>query len=333
MKRLTILLAFIVLPFFFTGCYTQVLVPERNTDYENEEPEYNDDQNVNEYRDSTEAGYRYYDDYSYYPFHYYNPLYSRYYWGYRPGRIGFYDYGDLWDNYWGYGLWNYSPFYYDYYWHTGYIWSYYWPDYYPRYYNNWGWGSGGNTFASRNLFRRERNNDGERLGYRRGLGERLGSSLTRPSVTSSGNFGRVTNSRGGTTLGKDGKKTDTGSNVRQGTRSGEKIYRGSGSSRSRGSSGNSRMLTAPRELKEVTIPQSGSRGSSSSGRSSTSSSSGRSRSESSYSTPPSSSSRGSSVSSSGRSSSSSSSSGRSSSSSSSSGSSSSRGGGGGGRGR
>jgi hypothetical protein len=319
MKRISLFLVFIAISVFFTGCYTQFIIPERTYDNDryvqrDNDEEQNDDTYAEE-SDSTDAGYRYFDDYQNYQFHYYSPIYSRYYWGYYPGRIGFYDYG-LWsDNYWAYSWWGFSPFYYDYYWHTGYAWSNYdWPYYYPRY-NNGYWGGSGRYAL--NPFSKERRNDGDRLGFRRGsASDRYSSTSARSSAYTSGTTGGravVSGRSTTTTLGKDGTRTGSAtSTARQGTRSGEKIYRNyDNSGRSRSTS----KVNTPRQL-GYSSPSGTARGSQSSSNTGRATTSSGSRGGSSYSAPSSSRSSSSGSSSSGRSSSSSSSSSRGSSSSS-----------------
>ncbi len=345
MKRLSAFIFLIAVSVFFTGCYTQFVIPDRNYDEGRyAEREYNDQQNYNQY-DSTDGGYRYYDDNGFYNFHYYSPLFSRYYWGYFPGRISFYDYGNWMDNYWGYAGWTASPFMFDFYMRGSYPWSYYdWPFYYPSYYSpyGYGYGYGYNNFWHNgyngwwnnqggvyglNKYTKERNNDGGRLGFRGGINDR--NTYARPYVTQGSTSNGVTsNGRTGTYLGKDAGRTTTGSRTTATrSRNSEKIFRdyGNSSGRTRSSQG----ISTPRQLREYTLPQTGNNSSYGRSRTTTNYSGDR---GSSYSAPPTRSSYGSynSSSSGGNYSSGSSSSGSSSSGSSSSGS---RGSNEGGRGR
>ena len=266
MKRIMLFLVFAAVSVFLSGCYTQFAVQERN--YDDDKYAQRDDRDLYEREygvtDSTQAGYRYYDDYRDYHFSYYSPMYSRFYWGYYPGRIGFYDYGFMWDNMWAYGWYN-DPFYYNYFWHMGYPWnnSYYnWPYYYPRYYGDYWYGGGignGGSYYGYNSFSKERRNDGERLTGRSSF-ERLGGART--SLTGTSGFGRVVvgrNSGSSSSKETDRNGNTTSSGTR--TRTGEKIFRDYNDGRTRTS--DATRISTPNRLKEYTPPEtSGSRTSS-----------------------------------------------------------------------
>lgn len=266
MKRIMLFLVFTAVSVFLTGCYTQFVIPQRN--YDDDKYVQRDDRDLyekeSELVDSLRTGYKYYDDYRDYQFHYYSPIYSRFFWGYYPGRIAFYDYGNWWDNMWAYGWYN-DPFYYDFYWHMGSPWNnyYYWPYYYPRYYGDYwyGWGSGsGSSYLGYNAFPKERRNDGERLTGRSSF-DRLGGSRTSLSGTSG--FGRVVVGRnsGNTSSTKEGDRSGSTTSSGTRTRTGEKIYRDYNEGRTR--SADATRITTPSRLKEYTPPESsGSRSSS-----------------------------------------------------------------------